>query len=430
MSRLSSLTAIIVTLSALVAPGNAFARAPTTGTEVATFLAPQSDLLEPYPGPGLPVPITEFKDQTVRQIVRVSIGGASLKIKFSNEFGKAPLTLNAVRVAASLGLGAIDIDTSKPVTFGGRTSVTIAPGGQVYSDRIDYPVKALSELAVSIYMQDAAVRTGHRFSNTTSYVVSGDATSTPTLEGAQAVASTYFMPEILTVARTKPIVVVALGDSITDTGASTKDAHKSWPDQLSTMANATFNASVLNGGIGGNRWVRNNMGPCGLCRFKRDVLSVEGVTHVVLQLGINDIGLSMRFANGFKDSSQTVSAAQIIANMQEAINLAKRKGIKVYLTTIVPFKGPMTDYYTTGKPDQIPFGSTQPYNGEQVRQEVNAFIRGNRDVDGIIDFDRALSDPKDPLSQRREYTAEGLHPNDAGGALLARLAYLSVFRGE
>jgi lysophospholipase L1-like esterase len=398
-----------------------------TRVRVATFLAPQNDMLEAAPFPGQGPAFPEFREETLRQIAHISVGGEAIKIKFSNLFGVTPLTLDKVRVAKSLGSGSIDQSTDKPVTFSGYESVTISPGAELFSDEVAFGPSSLSDVAVSIYMKQATVRTAHRASTTTSYVGAGDAASSPAMPGARTSTSTYYMPAIDVIRRAKVNVVVAFGDSITDGVASTRDAYNSWPDQLSAITNAKFDVSVVNAGLGGNRWVKDSFGPCGLCRFERDVVNVSGATHVILMLGINDIGLGYTYANIYQDPSWVVTAKQITDNMQAAIDLAKAKGLKVYAGTIVPFKNSF--YYTTGQPDQVPFGMTVPYDGEAVRQAVNAFVRTNTTVDGVIDFDLAMQNPADPLQQRPGWNSgDNLHPNDAGYANIAKAVDIDLLR--
>ena len=437
MRRKSHLLASIVLAFALgvaAGPVDAASDLGSRKVDIATYLAPQSDLTEPYPGLDLSPGFSEFKDQTLRQVMRIAIGGDGLKIKFSNEYGTTPLTLDVVRIAASLGLGVIDPATSVPVIFGGMAQVTLAPGKEVYSDEIKIASKAFSEFAVSIYMKRADVRTAHRFSRNISYIGAGDLTLATDLPNAKRSTASFYLPEIVAVRTGKPRVIVAFGDSITDYTPE-MDGYEDWPDQLQAIAHTNFDVSVVDAGIGGNRWVRNNMGPCGVCRFKRDVLDIEGVTDVVLVNGVNDLGLSYRYANGFKNPDEVVTAKQIIGAMQKAIEMAKAKGLRVYAATIVPFKGPpdskaSSDYYTSGQANEVPFGKTEPLNGEQMRQEVNSFIRTDKSIDGVIDIDRAIADPTDPLRERKDLSRDGLHPNKDGLALFAQLAYRAIFRSQ
>lgn len=392
-----------------------------------TWLAPQTDLDEPYPALDLSLGIKELRDQTLRQSFRISAGGGALKIRFSNEYGTTPLTIDAVTLARSLGLGAVDAASILPVTFAGRRSITIAPGGEVLSDVVKVEARALTEWAVSIHIPQAKVRTAHRFSRTTTYIGAGDRTAAADLGDARTIQGSLFMPEVIALRRDKAKVIVAFGDSITD-NSPVPNAHQAWPDHLAAFVNAGHpDYSVVNAGIGGNRWVKDNMGPCGLCRFERDVLRISGASHVVMALGINDIGLGFRFSHGFKDPDQAVSAQQIITAMSQAIGRAKAKGLKVYVATLVPFKNDFPDYYTTGKPEQVAYGAKAPHNGEHIRGEINAFIRQNREIDGIVDIDRALGDSADPLRQRKDLTLEGLHPNAAGETLFAQLVYRAIF---
>ncbi|MCO4887894.1 G-D-S-L family lipolytic protein [Cupriavidus phytorum] len=408
-------------------PSSASPPTQTSTFEVAAFVAPQSDLLEETGFAGLTPSFPQFKEQTIRQVAHLSTGGSALKIKFSNLFGVEPLTLDKVHIARNLGNGNIDASTDKALTFSGSQSVTIAPGSEVYSDVIAYPTAAFTDISVSIYMKSATVRTARRFSTTTTYLGTGDLTSSAAMPSATKLSSIYYMSQVSVVRDSKVNVIVAMGDSITEGGGSTTDAYNSWPDQLARIANSRFEVAVVNAGLGGNRWVKDGLGQCGLCRLDRDVLSVPGVTHVILSLGVNDIGLGYYYSNTFKDPSQLVTAKQITDNIQAAVDKAKAKGIKVFLGTITPFKG--TYYYTSGQPGEVPFGATVPYNGEQVRQDVNAFIRANKTIDGFIDFDKVMQDPSDPQKALTAWTFDGtLHPNDVGYAHMAQAVDVETLR--
>lgn len=394
--------------------------------QVATFLAPPSDMFEPtaFPDPGQ---LAEFKDQTLRQVAHVSVGGDAVKIKFSNLYGSTPLTLDKVRVARSLGGGRIDVTTDRAVTFNGTASVTIAPGLETYSDEIPFALAPLSDVGVSIYMKRAIARTGHRAATTTTYIADGDWVSAVEFQSTVKNTTTYFMPSIDVVRSTKVPVIVAFGDSITAGLGSTIDANKSWPDQLAAMANSANAISIVNAGVGGNRWVKSNPGPCGLCRFERDVLNVSGVTHVIMFLGVNDIGLGYYYANTFKDPSWIVNTNQITESLQLAITQAKAKGLKVYVSPIAQFKGSF--YYTSGQSNEVPFGWTSPYDGESIRQAVNEFVRLNRLIDGVIDFPQSIQNPTDSLQQRPEWNSgDNLHPNDIGYSVMAEAALREIFR--
>ena len=89
-------------------------------------------------------------------------------------------------------------------------------------------------------------------------------------------------------------VVVAFGDSLTDGNGSSMGANQMYPDLLSLRLLKTGGGSpvsVVNAGLGGNRWLHDRFGLRGVERFRRDALGVAGVTHAILQMGINDICL-------------------------------------------------------------------------------------------------------------------------------------------
>ncbi|MEZ0244216.1 MAG: SGNH/GDSL hydrolase family protein, partial [Sphingomonas sp.] len=77
----------------------------------------------------------DLKDATLRQIVRIQIGGKQFRIRFSNAFGTQPLTIGAATVAASADNASSRIKDGSlmPVQFGGKASVTIPAGAEYWS---------------------------------------------------------------------------------------------------------------------------------------------------------------------------------------------------------------------------------------------------------------------------------------------------------
>ncbi len=331
---------------------------------------------------GFIPPPPAYADQTLREVVFTSIGGPQIRLRLTNTFGAQPLAVGAVHVARAAEGSAIVPATDRAVTFGGQGGITIPPGGLALSDPVDLALPALSNLAVSIYVpQDIGPATQHTLGRQTSYVAGGDATG----------------------------AVVTLGDSITDGFASTVDANLRWPDQLARRLVRQYGnrVGVSNAGISGNRVLNDGIGPNALARLDRDVLSQAGVRHVTLMEGINDIGFSVAAAPG-----QEVGADRIIAGHRQVVARARELGLKVYGCTLTPFQG--AGYYTAA--------------GEAKRQEVNAFIRGSGEFDAVIDFDRAVRDPQNPLVLAADYdSGDHLHPNDAGYAAMATAIDLSLF---
>jgi lysophospholipase L1-like esterase len=373
---------------------------PVTSIVYASWTSSPQLLGEAPPGAPRPAPAL-IADKTVRQVAHLSMGGTKLRVKLSNLFGSAPVTFTSVHIARSTGASAIDASTDRAVTFAGSASLTAVPGAEVVSDDIDFPVARGADVAVSIYVAAAApAETGHASTNGTVYVANGNAVGAATLAGAQAQVTSYWLTEIDASGPQKPSVVVAFGDSITEGTGSTVDANRRYPDQLSTRvaAEASPPISVVNAGIGGNRWVFDFPGPSGANRFEHDVLGVQGVTHAIVLLGINDLELAHAIP------TQSVTVDQLTAATQGAIAKAKARGVKVLLGTVTPYKG----------------SALYDPADEMARESYNAWIRSQALADGVVDFDAVLRDPADPTSIAAQYASpDRLHPNDAGYAAMA-----------
>ena len=378
----------------------------------ASWTGALSDAFTALPGRPAGTPQT-FNDQTVRQVMRLSLGGNALRVKVSNLFGRAPITIQAARVAKSVGQSGIDPATDRALTFGGQGSITLAPGAEAYSDPVLLPTAPLENIAISMYFAGpTVVPTVHALGRQTAYFGSGNRVSDTGIAAAPAdQRQSYYALAAVETASTEPAnVVVTFGDSITDGFASTVDAAKRYPNQLDDRLKAAGlpRVGVVNMVISGNRWLNDVAGPSGNSRFDREVLGVTGATHTIILLGINDIGFSVAAA-----PTQEVSAAQIIDSMATAVGKAKARGLKVYLGTLLPYKG--AGYYSEA--------------GEAKRQAVNAWIRANRQVDGVIDFDQVMRNPADLLAMRPEYdSGDRLHPNDAGYGAMAAAIPLELLR--
>ncbi len=354
-----------------------------------------------------PVPLAH---STLRQFVRVSIGGSYLRVRFSNAYGTEPVTLRAAHIAlaaGSLGTGNINPATDKPLSFRGAPSVVIPAGEVVYSDIVDFNLPALTNLAVSIYFGNISATTinGHPGSRTTSFIIASNVVSAATMPGAAATAHWYIITGVEVLADSSSHAVVTLGDSITDGRGSTTDGNDRWPDFLAQRLQAnppTMKVAVANMGIGGNAVVAGGLGPTAIRRFDRDVLGQSGARWVVIFEGVNDIG---------GDSTGTVAANLITAFTQFAAK-AHARNLRVYGATITPFGG--SSYYSASH--------------ETARQAVNSWIRTNSWYDAVIDFDAAARDPANPVNLLPAYdSGDHLHLNPAGYQALANAIDLSLF---
>jgi len=409
---LRTVLAAFITSSALLACGGGDSDTPTTAF-FSTWAASAQNYNEPFAG-STPT-AKSFNNQTVRQIMYVSVGGDQVRVRLSNAIGTQPLTINSTRIAESAGGAAINAATDTPVTFGNATSVTLAAGAEVLSDPAPLVVKPNSNLAVSFYIQNSTpLVTVHSLGRQNNYAASGNVVSSqvlPTTETNQFYAWTTG----LDVRRTdKPKVVVTFGDSITDGFGSTVDSNNRYPNYLSRRLATDLSlgpVSVVNAGISGNRWKNDVIGPKGEGRFEHDVLGQAGITHTVILLGINDIGFSGSFAPG-----QEVTVAQLTGAIQTAVDKARARGVKALVATITPFKGTIfPGYYSDA--------------GEAKRVAVNTFIRNNPNIDGVVDFEAAVRDPADPTVIAPQFDlGDHLHPNDAGYAAMANAFNVALLR--
>src|SRR5579859_327433 len=360
-----------------------------------------------------------LKAQSIRQIIRTSTDGSALRLRFSNLLGTTPLTIGPVHVAASESGSAIRPQTDHAVTFGGHSSVTIAKGKDVLSDAVGFPVQALEDLAVTLYLPAGATApTIHAAGMETAFFVAGDATAATSFPSrAQTDDSRYFLTDVEVNAATRAEVMVVVGDSITDGIGSTEDKNSRWTDILAARLHASpvvASIGVVNSGIAGNRILNDGarpfVGPSALSRFDRDALDKPGARWVMLFEGIGDIIAD----DVLTSTSQHVSTSQIIEGMKTLVARAHARNIKVWGATLMPYEGavlPSRD------------GTARPLytgSGEAKRQLVNAWIRDSGTFDAVVDFDLVTRDPTHPSQLLPAFdSGDHLHPNDTGYEAIA-----------
>jgi lysophospholipase L1-like esterase len=394
----------------------------TWGTAQQLAVETQPSWVEPPPreaqtGPPRPSPIPPFPqalgDQTVRMIVRASVGGSRARLTLSNALGMKPVHVGAVHAALRERDSGVVAGSDRAVTFGGRASFTIQPGALVVSDPIDLAVPALAELAVSLYLpEDTGAVTTHALGLNTTYVAGGNAAGAASLPGAAMNFTYFWLTGVEVLAPAKAGTIVAFGDSITDGFSTTPNTHREWPAVLAAKLasdRATAQWAVVNVGISGNRVRRDVAGTSALARFDRDVLSRAGVRWLVLLEGINDITFS---ALPRAPEEQRTTADQLIEALAQIVDRAHARGIKVIGGTLTPMGGLWLHNTDT----------------EAMREAVNDWIRAGGKLDALADFDAATRDPGQPERLRPDFdSGDHIHPNDAGNAAMANAIDTAVF---
>jgi lysophospholipase L1-like esterase len=373
----------------------------------------------PAPGtttapPAAPPAFMHFNNQTLRQIVRTSIGGTRARVVLSNAFGTAPLTVGAAHIAVRDKESTIVASSDRALTFSGKQTLAIPSGAVLVSDPIDLAVPAMGDLAIDLYLpgntdSPSPVTT---FTNAlqTNYV-----SETGNFAGKSPFPVVARTPAWFVVSRVEVLApqsvgaVVTVGDSITAGSRSTADTNNRYSNHLARrLATLPTPMAVLNAGIGGNRVLTEGAFTAGinvLVRFERDVLAQPGITHAIVLEGINDIGNARE--------NPTPTAEDLIAAHKQLIERAHTRGIVIFGATLTPFEGAM--YFT-----QV---------GEAKRQALNQWNRTSRAYDGVIDFDEATRDPSHPARFLPQYeSGDHLHPSDAGYKAMADAIDLGLFK--
>jgi lysophospholipase L1-like esterase len=348
------------------------------------------------------------------------VGGGRLRVRMSNAFGTAPLHLTAVHVArpVSASSATIDAGSDTAVTFHGAPDVTIPAGAEYLSDTVEFPVAALSNLAITFHIeQPPKGETGHPGSRATSYFVHGDMVSAASLPDATKVDHWYQISGVDVVGPERAAAVVTLGDSITDGHGATTNGNDRWPDVLAARMQAdksTRANGVVNEGIGGNRLLLDGLGPNALARFDRDVLAQTAVRAVIVLEGVNDLGTLTR-DHDVSAEEHAALVGRIEAAYAQMIERGHAHGIKVIGATILPYAG--SGYYHPGP------------ESEADRQAINAWIRGPGHFDGVVDFDQVTRDPQHPDRLLPAYdSGDHLHPGPAGYKAMGDAIPLALFR--
>ena len=408
---------LIVASTAVFCSGNLFAQSQwvaTWATSPEPLVSSQSNF-----NPGM-----ALANNSLRQVLRVSIGGDTLRMRFTNEYTNVPVKINAVNIAISTGAGIIDTTTIKNFKFSGADSVSMPSSAYVWSDPLAFPLTPGLKVEITIYFGAGAPAPGtypgitvHRGSRTTPRILAGNhlrdlnfAGSVPTAQGSAGQGS-WVISSMEVRAPQSAAAVAILGNSITDGLGVANESFTRWTDALTTnfLAHAkTSQVGVLNSGIGAGNLVSGGVSTPGLQRYKRDLFDHSGVKWIMILLAVNDIG---------NTGCSVTTSNSVIAAYTTIADSAHARNIKVYGATLTPFGG--NSYYST--------------NSEACRSRINAWVRGTAltsgKYDAVVDFDHLLriALPGDTTRMQAAYYNDGLHPNIAGYALMGNFVDTNLF---
>lgn len=354
-------------------------------------------------GSGNTPPSPYIANNTLRQVIRVSIGGDTLRVKFSNKTCATPVSMNSVKIAVSTGGSSIDVSTIKQLKFNGSPSATMKPFSSITSDPLAFALMPNMRIAITIYYGEAASTidmTCHYGSRTDSYILMGDQTTSVDFSGA-TITSHWYTINTVDVRTTQTAGCVGvLGNSITDGYGLSGGLQNRWTDFFSqALLNnvSTQHVGVLNLGIGGSN-VSGTGVTTGVSRYQQDILNQTGLRWVIIFYGTNDLAAGASF------STITNAYKMMIAD-------AHARNIKVYGATITPFYG--NSHYTVAH--------------DSIRNLVNNWIRTTGNFDAYVDFDKTIRDPANPIKLLAAYSNDWLHPNTAGYQLLGESVDLNLF---
>jgi lysophospholipase L1-like esterase len=360
----------------------------------------------------------QLTDVTLRQLMRVTLGGPRLRVRLSNTFGTTPLRIDSVQVARTPGGDSARIlRGGAAITFAGRSEVVIPAGAEITSDPAALALAPLATVAVTMHVpMPPAQQTGHPGSRATSWLLHGDHVSDLDLPGAEGVEHWYLLAGIDVEAPPGAAAIVTLGDSITDGRGVMHSGNNRWPDILADRLQAdprTRHLAVLNQGVGGGRVLNDGAGPNALARFERDALAMPGVRYVLILEGVNDLGTFTRDAPQPPEAHAEL-VRRLVAAYAEMIRRAHERGLVVIGGTIIPF-GRFELYHPTAV-------------NEADRQAVNAWIRAPGHFDAVVDFDALLRDPVHPERMRAAVdSGDHIHPSLAGYRAMGEAVPLALF---
>lgn len=368
-----------------------------------------------------PFAAAAYDNVTISQVLRLSEGGDRLRVRFTNRYGAGPLAIGRARVFQLDDAGAEVPGTSRMLTFGGENGAVIPRGSPFASDVVELALPDLARIKVEFHLPQPTGPCTCHLTGQDMLAVSAPGDHVGEMwEPASTAGYRAFLHTVEVFSDDALGTIVTFGDSITDGVGSTPGTNRRWPDVLAErLQAANMEFAVANAGISGNRVLSPGMGESALARFDEDVLSLPNVTHMIIFVGVNDIGNRFGPARGgpggFTLDQPEIDANQMIAGYRQLIARAREKGIKVIGSPIGPYMG--AAYWSE--------------EGEAARQAINDWMLTSGEFDDTVRLDTAFADPADPRRMREDYhMGDHLHGSDAGLRAVGESIDLALFAGD
>ena len=363
---------------------------------------------QPTSGEAFPLPLeipATLNDQTLRQTLRISLGGKKLRLVFSNRYGKQPLILGDSYISVK---GQLDLSPPIRITFGGQTSATIPAGEILYSDDVSLHIPSLSIISLRTYLPEPIpVNTFHWDARHFSLLEPGNQTIKENAGYGQKISSRLLLESVQVQPESTASTVVVIGDSMVDGNGVKMDTYGRWTDFLAERSVST-GVAIVNAGQSGSRLLKDGFGISTLSRFERDVLDQPGVTACIVQIGLNDLGLA---GTALDPENPTPTADTLIDAYRKLLSMAREKNIRMIGVTLVPLRSS----------DEYELENFYQPEKESIRQKINQWMRTDSEFDALIDSDMLVRDPKYIQQLCFQYdSGDHLHLNYEGHLLIAK----------
>ena len=349
------------------------------------------------------------KNITLRYPMTSSFDGNQIRICLDNYTGKEGVIFDSVTIGRVISGRDLDPTSIQEITFNKEKGLQLDAGEQCYSDLMDYEVHKGEKIAISFYLKEFThLRCGVYTQGplSTGFFGEGDFAHSGIMNHDLSMKTpwVFFLSEVAVLTKKENKVITCYGDSITS---------QDWPDYLQQlMWQNNKDVSVVRKAVSGTRILRQYScvqyeayGLKGDYRFGHEMHVAGSDTLIILQ-GINDIihpvGIEK---NEFRPWQDLPTSQDLINGLRKYVQYAKSIGMKVYIGTLIPIEG----------------WRTYAHFRENLRNEVNEWIRTTDEIDGFIDFDKDICEGH---KMKDEYdSGDHLHPSPKGYEQMAKTAY-------